>query len=434
MARLSRGRLDVCRLPFGPLGDYGRLGWASIQCLRHLIPFGAVTMCSSMLTDSSLPPARPPTGTVGLVRLALAGGRFTANDQERRTRMSLAQSVSKPSRWVGAIATVAALVALTACGSSTTSSDDAEKVVVYSGRSEELVAPLLDQFTADTGIEVEARYAGSGEMAAQLITEGDKSPADVFLSQDAGALGAVSKAGLLAPVDAATLEAVPAQYAAADGTWVGVSGRARVVVFNPTLVPTPPDTIDGLLAPEWKGKIGFAPSNASWQAFVTGLRVVRGEEGAEQWLRAFKAQDPKPYENNVAVRDAVDAGQVPLGLVNHYYLYELIDAKGADAVTAQNKFMAAGDPGGLVNVAGVGILKAAPNPQGAQRFASYLVGESAQKYFAQETEEYPLAAGVAPSAQMPPLSQLQPPEVDLSQLDDIETTQELLVKTGLLTN
>ena len=245
---------------------------------------------------------------------------------------------------------------------------------------------------------------------------------------------AVAKAGLLAPIDAETLAAVPAQYSAADGTWVGVSGRARVLVYNPTLAPNPPDTIDGLLAPEWKGKIGFAPSNASWQAFVTGLRVLRGDDGAEQWLRAFKAQDPQAFENNVAVRDAVDSGQVALGLVNHYYLYELIHAKGADAVVAQNKFMAPGDPGGLVNVAGVGVLKSAPNPEGAQAFAAYLVGESAQKYFATETAEYPLAAGVAPSAEMPPLADLQPPAVDLSDLDDLEATQELLVKTGLLTN
>lgn len=332
-----------------------------------------------------------------------------------------------------AVAAVAAMLAFTACGSGT-QSESSDKIVVYSGRSEELVAPLLEKFTADTGIAVEARYAGSGELAAQLLTEGDKSPADVFLSQDAGALGAVSKAGLLAPINAETLAAVPTQYSAADGTWVGVSGRARVIVYNPTLAPNPPDTIDGLLAPEWKGKIGFAPSNASWQAFVTGLRVVRGDAGAEQWLRAFKAQEPRAFENNVAVRDAVDSGQIPLGLANHYYLYELMDSKGADAVVARNKFMAAGDPGGLVNVAGVGVLKSAPNPEGAQEFATYLVGESAQKYFAEETAEYPLVAGVATSSEMPPLADLQPPAVDLSQLDDIETTQEMLVKTGLLTN
>lgn len=337
------------------------------------------------------------------------------------------------SRFAGVLAIITAMLALTACGSGS-QSENTDKIVVYSGRSEALVAPLIEQFTTDTGIEVEARYAGSGELAAQLITEGDKSPADVFLSQDAGALGAVSKAGLLAAVDAETLAAVPAQYSAADGTWVGVSGRARVIVYNPTLAPNPPDTIDGLLAPEWKGKIGFAPSNASWQAFVTGLRVVRGEDGAEQWLRAFKAQDPQAFENNVAVRDAVDSGQIALGLVNHYYLYELMHSKGSDAVVAENRFMAPGDPGGLINVAGVGILKAAPNPEGAQEFAKYLVGESAQQYFAQETAEYPLLASVPPSAEMPPLSDLQPPAVDLSQLDDIEATQELLVKTGLLTN
>jgi len=337
------------------------------------------------------------------------------------------------SRFAGVLAVITAVLALTACGSGS-QSEDADKIVVYAGRSEALIAPLIEQFTADTGIEVEARYAGSGELAAQLITEGDKSPADVFLSQDAGALGAVSKAGLFAPISPDTLAAVPAQYSAADGTWVGVSGRARVIVYNPTLAPNPPDTIDGLLAPEWKGKIGFAPSNASWQAFVTGLRVLRGDDGAERWLRAFKDQDPQAFENNVAVRDAVNSGQIPLGLVNHYYLYELINSKGPDAVVAENKFMAPGDPGGLINVAGVGVLKAAPNPEGAQEFAKYLVGESAQKYFAQETAEYPLLASVPPSAEMPALADLAPPAVDLSQLDDIEATQELLVKTGLLTN
>lgn len=333
------------------------------------------------------------------------------------------------------------MLALAGCGSGSGSdtadgerADDANSILVYSGRSEELVAPLFEKFTADTGIGVEVRYAGSGELAAQLITEGDQSPADVFLSQDAGALGAVSKAGLFAPIAADTLAAVPANYSAGDGTWIGVSGRARVLVYNPEQVPTPPDTVDALLAPEWKGRIGYAPSNSSWQAFVTGLRVLRGDDGAEQWLRAFKAQEPRAYENNIALRDAVNAGELPLALSNHYYLYELIAADGPDAVVARNQYMAPGDPGGLINVAGVGVLATAANPEGAQQFAKYLVGESAQTYFATETEEYPLTVGVAPGVEMPPLADLSPPAVDLSQLDDIEATQELLVATGLLTN
>jgi iron(III) transport system substrate-binding protein len=333
-------------------------------------------------------------------------------------------------RIIALLTIASAVVAVGACGDS---GSDENAITVYSGRSEDLVAPLFEKFTADTGIKVDVRYAGSGELAAQIITEGDRSPADVFFSQDAGALGAVSKAGLFAPINSDTLKAVPPNFSAQDATWVGVSGRARVVVYNPQLAPDPPDTVDGLLAPEWKGKIGFAPSNGSWQSFVTALRVTRGDDGARQWLTAFKAQDPKPYENNAAVRDAVNAGQIALGLVNHYYLYELIDSKGAEAVVAKNNFMAPGDPGGLVNVAGVGVLKSSKHPEQAQRFAAYLVGTSAQEYFAGETKEYPLIAGVEPSGDMPPLSQLKPPAVDLSQLDDVEATQQMLVETGLLT-
>lgn len=348
-------------------------------------------------------------------------------------------SLKRPLAWAAGIAAVA--VVLSACGSESTDSDAAEStaessdgLVIYSGRDEELIAPLLEQFTSDTGIAVEVRYAGSGELAAQLITEGDASPADVFLSQDAGALGAVSAAGLFAPIDAEALAAVPTAYSAADGTWLGVSGRARVIAFNPELAPTVPDTIDGLLAPEWKGKIGFAPSNASWQAFVTGLRVVRGDDGARQWLEAFAAQEPVPFEGNGPMRDAINAGDLPLGLTNHYYLYELIASTSADEVNVQNQYMAPGDPGGLINVAGVGVLTTAPHPEQAQQFAAYLVSTAGQEYFATETSEFPLIEGVASNAAIPQLSELQPPEVDLSSLGDLEATQEMLVDTGLLTN
>jgi len=350
---------------------------------------------------------------LGLFSLAACGGSETSeNTQPASTDLPSDTSV---------VASVASDPCETASGSLT----------VYSGRSEKLVADLYTQFTTDTGIDVEVRYGDSGELAGQILTEGNATPADVFFSQDAGALGAVSAADLFVELEESVLNRVAAKYRSELNTWVGTSGRARVVIFNPTLVATPPTSIDDLVDPQWSGKIGFAPTNASWQSFVTALRVLRGEDEARTWLEAFAANNPVAYEKNGAVRDAVNAGEVALGLVNHYYLYEKIAAEGAENVVAQNQYLP-GDIGGLVNVAGIGVLKNSDNSAGSQCFASYLVSDTAQKFFVEKSFEYSLVEGIAPFDGLPTLEELDPPSIDLSDLQSIAETQELLNDVGLL--
>ncbi len=294
-------------------------------------------------------------------------------------------------------------------GSTTTAGPGSKKITVYSGRNEKLVGPLLEQFTRDTGIEVSVRYADSAALAAQIAEEGPRSPADVFFSQDAGALGALSKRGLLATAPAEAVKAVDAKYRSKDNTWLGVSGRARVIVYNPQKVPEAevPKTVFALTDPKWKGRIGFAPTNASFQSFVTAMRVQAGEARTKAWLTGLKANEPKTFPGNAPVVAAVDEGQVDLGLVNHYYLYERANAVGQDKVKAKNAFTTNGDPGALINVAGVGVLKTTKAPEASATFVNYLLAPAAQKYFAEKTYEYPLLAGVPTAPGLPPITQIQ---------------------------
>jgi iron(III) transport system substrate-binding protein len=342
--------------------------------------------------------------------------------------------------WRRALAVLTAGVLVAGCSSTNDSQDQGvqqgdapETLVVYSGRSESLVAELFAQFTTQTGIPLEVRYADSGELAALLLTEGTSSPADVYFSQDAGALGAVEGANLLDTLPDDVTSLVDPRFRSASGKWVATSGRARVVVYNPELVTSVPESIDDLLDPIWRGRIGFAPTNASWQSFVTALRVIRGEDAARAWLEGFKANEPVAFEKNGAVRDAVNAGEVAVGLVNHYYLYEKIAAEGSDAVVARNHFFTNGDVGGLVNVAGVGVLSSSGKKDSALELVRFLLSAQGQQYFALKTFEYALSSGVASYSELPTLDELNPPAIDLSDLRSIKETQELLADVGLLT-
>lgn len=331
---------------------------------------------------------------------------------------------------------------LAACGSGSepdagatgTAAADGGTLTVYSGRSEELVGPLLEAFEKETGIEVEVRYGTTAEMAAQLLEEGDGSPADVFFSQDAGALQAVQDAGLLATLPQSTLDAVAPTYRSTDGGWIGISGRARVLAYNTELVPTAdlPSSVAELADPAWRGKVGIAPTNASFQSFVTAMRVTEGEAATRAWLEALVANDVQSFEGNGDVRDAVDAGTVSLGLVNHYYVYEKRAEVGADALSVDNHFLAPGDPGSLVNVAGVGILATSDATSDAQAFVDYLLSEAGQTYFSETTFEYPLVAGIAVAEGLPALEDVQGPDITLGDLADVAGTQALLTEVGLL--
>ncbi|HEY8417445.1 MAG TPA: iron ABC transporter substrate-binding protein [Limnochordales bacterium] len=309
-----------------------------------------------------------------------------------------------------------------------------QELVVYSGRSEALVAPVFEQFTQATGIRVVVRYGDTAQLAATILEEGQRSPADVFFAQDAGALGALAAAGRLEVLPPHVLEAVDPRLRSPEGVWVGVTGRARVIVYNTDLVSKDelPQSIWDLLDPRWKGRIGWAPTNASFQAFVTALRVLEGEDRAEQWLRGMLANQPRAYPNNRVIVDAVGRGELLLGLVNHYYLYQFL-AQAGDSFPARNHHTR-GDAGAIVNVAGVGILDSSRNKEAALRLVEFLLSEETQQYFTDENAEYPVlqSGQVRTNPLLVPLDEIDTPNIDLSDLADLEGTLELLQRVGVL--
>lgn len=307
-------------------------------------------------------------------------------------------------------------------------------LTVYSGREEELVAPLFEMFTEETGIEAEVRYGDSAELAATIAEEGENSPADVFWAQDPGSLGAVEE--YLDPLSNGVLGMVPERFRDRDGRWVGTSGRSRVLVYNTDALTEGevPDSVFELTDPRWKGRMGIAPTNASFQAFVTAMRLTEGDEATRQWLLDLAANDPQEYEKNTPIVEAAAAGEIDLGLVNHYYLY-LVKQEQPDAPIA-NHFLAAGDPGALVSVAGAGVLESADDSSGAERFVEFLLSPNGQRFYvdAAEEAEYPLVEGIEPKEGLPPLDTLEGPNVDLASFGaEHEATIELLRETGYLT-
>ncbi|MBI4298064.1 MAG: iron ABC transporter substrate-binding protein [Chloroflexi bacterium] len=329
------------------------------------------------------------------------------------------------------------LLGLAACSAQATPRPQPLSLTVYSGRGEELVGPAFQQFQQATGIEVKVRYGSTSELATTLLEEGKNSPADVYWAQDAGALGALSKAGRLIELPEDILGLVDSKFRSHRADWVGITGRARVMIYNTQKLKEAdlPDDIWGFTDAKWKGRIGWAPTNGSFQAFVTALRVLEGEARARQWLNGIQANQPKTYPSNYSIVIAVGRGEVDTGFVNHYYLFRALKEEG-EAFPARNYYPRAGDAGALINVAGVGVLDSSKNREVAFRFVRFLLSEVVQSFFAgdrpDDAFEYPLVPGVATHPLLTPLDQIKTPNIDLADLSDLEGTLKLLRETGVL--
>jgi iron(III) transport system substrate-binding protein len=334
------------------------------------------------------------------------------------------------SGWLAILLGSLVFVAVMGCGTGS----QGEELVVYSSRTSSLVQPLLEQYAEQSGTDIRVRYANTASIVGTLLEEGENSPADVIYLAEPSGWALLSEAGHLSSLPDQTLKRVDPRFRSPEGLWVGTSGRSKVVVYNTeNIVPERdlPQSIMDFTDSKWQGRIGWAPTHGEWQVSLTAIRLVKGEEAARQWLEGIKANEPRTYPNLISIVQGVANGEVDVGFVNHYYVPRFIEEQGED-FGARNHYLGQGDPGAVIDVAGVAIHQSSDVRGGAEDFVEYMLSAEAQQYFAQETHEYPLSAGVEPSGDLPALSSLDPPQIDLSDLSDLEGTLSMLREAGVI--
>ena len=351
------------------------------------------------------------------------------------------------------------LLILTACGGGpdTTQTNatyevvDVEKgpgkLVIYSGRKESLVGPIIDQFSQATGIEVAVKYGSSAPLAALLLEEGDKTPADIFYAQDPGAIGSVEN--MLQPISTDILmntvtaddgttskvNVVPAWAKSPQDLWTGITGRARVVVYNTAELSESdlPGSMQGFCDAKWKGRIGWAPSNSSFQTMITAMRQQWGEEKTKSWVECIRDNDAKVYPKNTPQVEATAKNEIDVGFVNHYYLYKFVlDKAEGDQFAARNYHPRDGGPGAMIMVSAAGILTTSENAENAEKFIRFMTSTVAQGYFANSTREYPLVSGVKTHPLITPFDDINNPGIPLASLSDIAGSAKILKEAGVL--
>jgi iron(III) transport system substrate-binding protein len=327
----------------------------------------------------------------------------------------------------GVVSVLGVSIGLTACGS------DADVLTVYSAQHETLVRAMLQDFTEETGIQLEFRDANDSELANQIVEEGEASPADVFLTENSPAIDVVDEAGLLAPLDDATLDQVDQAYRPESGTWVGFAARSTVLMYNPAEIGDDelPDSMLDLADPEWKGRVGIAAGGADFQAIVSAVLQLEGEDATREWLTGLE-DNAEIYSSNTAVMKAVDEAEVPVGITYHYYWYRDQAEGGLVGDDAELHYFRNQDPGAFLSVSGAGVLASSDQKAAAQRLVEFLTSAAAQERLAGSSAlEYAVGNGVASADVLPPLESLQAPDVDPGDLNAPLVT-ELMQDVGLL--
>jgi iron(III) transport system substrate-binding protein len=329
----------------------------------------------------------------------------------------------------GALLAAVALL-LAACGSSGSGS----ALTVYNGQHEQTTALLVAAFEKETGIKVQVRSADEATLGNQILQEQGNSPADVFYAENTPVLELLSEHGMLSRVDRGTLAQIPSRYSSAKGRWVGVSARVSALVYNPSRTggaPLPSSILE-LASPQWRGKVGFAPSETDFQPLISAIEKIDGPAAAERWLEQLKA-DGKIYPDNETVVAQVNNGESAIGPVNQYYWYRLRAEEGAGGTTSRLRYYAPGDAGDLVNVSGAAVLRSSSHQAEAQRFLAFLVSARGQRVLAHSNSfEYPLRPGVPPAPGLPALSGIQPNALTPAELGDGRAALELEQRLGLL--
>jgi iron(III) transport system substrate-binding protein len=331
------------------------------------------------------------------------------------------------------VVALVALSLLTAVAATGCSGDDGPSIVVYNAQHEQLLEEIAPAFTDKTGIKVELRNGDDAELSAQLVQEGDASPADVFLTENSPAMSAVEKAGLLAPLDRAATDPIPQQFRPESGLWTGFVARSTVLVYNTSMVTEAdlPTSIMDLADPKYAGMISFSPTGADFQAIVAAVLDLEGEDATRDWLAGLKANGTI-YDGNNVVLESVNAGESAIGIVYHYYWYRDQAESGENSDNTRLYFFGNQDPGAFLSISGAGVLESSDHPTDAQKFVEFLTSKEGQQDLADSYAlEYPLNPAVSLAPPVKPLSELDPPTVGISDLDGAKVV-DLMMEAGFL--